>query len=349
LTRSRQLAKMLVPAKMSFTTGILGDPLQAPNRFVTMNSQWTRFFTPFAAAVAVLSFVEQGIALEISGHRGASHDAPENTLAAVNLAWKRGADSVEIDIYLSKDGHIVAIHDATTKRYGGPDRKVADQTLAELKSLDVGRWKDQKFTGERIPTLLEVLATIPPGKRLFIEIKAGAEIIPELKRVLKQSGRKPAEAALIGFSYKTMTAAKRVLPQHTAYWIVSVKRNKQTGVWSPAIDEMIEKTKAAKLDGLDLGNAPAVIDREYVQRVKRAGLGLYVWTVNDKNEARRLRDAGVDGITTDRPGWLRKSLAEEQFQIDVEQSASICQHDPGSHPANVPFLAKETASAGAIP
>ena len=314
-----------------------------------MNSQWTRCFTPFAAVVAILSFVEQGIALEITGHRGASHDAPENTLAAVNLAWKRGADSVEIDIYLSKDGHIVAIHDPTTKRYGGPDRKVADQTLAELKAIDVGRWKDKKFTGERIPTLLEVLATIPAGKRLFIEIKAGVEIIPELKRVLKQSGRKAAEAALIGFSYQTMTAVKRILPQHTAYWIVRVKRDKQTGVWSPAIDELIEKTKAAKLDGLDLGNAPAVIDREYVRRVKRAGLGVFVWTVNDKNEARRLRDAGVDGITTDRPGWLRKSLAKKQIRIDVEQSAGICQHNERGRRANGPGPATETASAGAIP
>ncbi len=340
---------MMLSVGTRFSTDLHRGPLQDQNRFMTMKSRWTPLLTLFAAIFAVLSFVEQGVALEITGHRGASHDAPENTLAAVNLAWKRGADSVEIDIYLSKDGHIVAIHDPTTKRYGGPNRKVADQTLAELKSLDVGRWKDKKFTGERVPTLSEVLATIPPGKRLFIEIKAGAEIIPELKRVLKQSGRKPAEAALIGFSYKTMTAAKRVLPQHTAYWIVSVKRDKQTGVWSPAIDEMIVKTKAANLDGLDLGNAPAVIDRKYVQRVKQASLGLYVWTVNDKNEARRLRDAGIDGITTDRPGWLRKSLAEEQNRIDMEQTAGICQDNERGDRANVPIPAAATTSAGVIP
>ncbi|MCA9017815.1 MAG: glycerophosphodiester phosphodiesterase, partial [Planctomycetaceae bacterium] len=117
-------------------------------------------------------------AVEIIGHRGASYDAPENTLASVNLAWQRNADAVEIDIYLTKDGKIVAYHDKTTKRIGGRDQAVNEQTLAELQTLDVGAWKNEKYKEERIPTLTQILKAIPAGKRLFIEIKCGPEVLP---------------------------------------------------------------------------------------------------------------------------------------------------------------------------
>src|SRR4051794_19310515 len=78
--------------------------------------------------------------VEIVGHRGASHDAPENTVAAIKLAWKQKADASEFDVYLSKDGKIVVIHDGTTKRTAGVAKKVIDQTLAELRELDAGKW-----------------------------------------------------------------------------------------------------------------------------------------------------------------------------------------------------------------
>ena len=125
--------------------------------------------------------------VEIVAHRGASFDAPENTVAAIKLAWEQKADAAEFDVFLSKDGKIVVIHDADTKRTAGVDRKVADTTLEELRKLDVGKWKDAKFAGEKIPTLEEMLATVPAGKRVFIEVKCGPEIVPELDRVLKAS------------------------------------------------------------------------------------------------------------------------------------------------------------------
>src|ERR1700677_2285230 len=90
---------------------------------------------------------------EIIAHRGASYDVPENTLAAFNLAWKEEADAVELDIYLTKDGKIVAIHDETTKRTTGVALNVADSTLAELQQLDAGAWKNAVWKGEQIPSL----------------------------------------------------------------------------------------------------------------------------------------------------------------------------------------------------
>src|SRR5262245_24153707 len=99
--------------------------------------------------------------LEIIAHRGASHDAPENTVASFQEAWRQKADSAELDIQLTKDGRIVVLHDSTTKRTTGTDLKVSEQTLAELRKLDAGSWKGEKFKGEKLPTLAEMLATAP--------------------------------------------------------------------------------------------------------------------------------------------------------------------------------------------
>ena len=124
-------------------------------------------------------------AVEIIAHRGSSFLAPENTRAAASLAWQEGADAVEGDFRLSRDGQIVCIHDDTLKRTAGVDRRVSELSLDELRQLDVGSWKAPQFTGERIATLDEMLATVPPGKRFYVEVKCGAEIVPELARHLR--------------------------------------------------------------------------------------------------------------------------------------------------------------------
>jgi len=239
----------------------------------------------------------------IIAHRGASHDAPENTLASVNLAWAQGADAVEIDVQFSKDGRIVVIHDDNTRKTAGVARKVYDQTLAELKKLDVGCWKNAKWTGERIATLEEVLATIPDGKRLFIEIKCGPECLPELAKAFKRSGRKPGQVVLIGFSLPTMTLAKESLPQLEVAWVAEFKRNWRGG-WSPTVEKLIAQAKAAGLDALDL-SARGPWTPKLGGKVHGAGLKLYVWTVDSVAKARQVIAAGVDGITTNKPGWIR--------------------------------------------
>lgn len=262
----------------------------------------------FCCFVAGCLIMVPAFGVEIIAHRGASHDAPENTLVSVNLAWTQKADAVEIDIYLTADGKIVAIHDKTTKRTaGGIDKPVVEQTLAELQCLDAGSWKSPKYAGERIPTLAEILRTIPDGKRLFIEIKAGPEIVPELKRVLHQEGKAADQTPIIGFSYETVQAAKRELPELKVYWLAELKRDKETGRLNRSAAELIQKAKEAHLDGLDLGNTPP-LTADFVREIKEAGLPLYVWTVNDVDKAREYRDLGIDGITTDRPALLREAF-----------------------------------------
>jgi len=248
-------------------------------------------------------------ALEIIAHRGASHDAPENTVAAATRGFAQGADAVECDIRLSKDGRIVVLHDDTTQRTTSVKGVVKEMTLAELRVLDAGRWKGTAFAGERIPTLDEMLAAVPAGKRLVIEIKCDAAVVPELQAALARVGRKPGEIQLIAFSDKTLQAAHRALPQHAALLLSGYEHDPESGKPPPDLDDLIRRGKAGGFDGLSL-DARWPLDDAAVKKAHDAGLRLYVWTVDDAALARRLAAAGVDGITTNRPGWLREELAK---------------------------------------
>ena len=267
-------------------------------------------FTAFRIAVVMLlSFLWQPSNLsgvEIIAHRGASFDAPENTLAAMKLAWEQNADAIELDLWLSKDGQLIVFHDKDTKRFEATARAITSITLAEARRLDVGSWKSEKYKGEPVPTLESILATIPKDKRVVLEIKDGPHIVPELTRVLKGSGRSRQELVFISFNYDSLVAAKKDWPQCDHYFLMDYKKNARTQEF-PELKPLIARAKAAKFDGLNLNfNWP--ITKEFVSEVKGAGLKMYVWTVNDGEVARRLKEAGVDGITTDKPQWLREQL-----------------------------------------
>ena len=265
---------------------------------------------PLAAVITAVLLAKSCLGVEIIAHRGASHLAPENTLASVELAWKLGTDAVEIDIWLTKDGRIVAMHDKDTERTTGRKWLIADHTLAELRGLDAGSWKAASYAGEPIPILEEILASIPDGKRLFIEIKCGREVLPELHRVLIASGKPLRQIVVIAFDLDTATESKRLMAGVKTYWLFgrSPKRDKATHmITGGRIDELIEKCRAADLDGLDLAH-DSELTKEIVDEIHGLGLGLYVWTVNSPADAVRAVNLGVDGITTDRPKWLREQL-----------------------------------------
>lgn len=242
----------------------------------------------------------------IIAHRGASREAPENTLASMRLGWEQGADAVEVDVQQSRDGHIMVIHDAHTRRTGGLNRRVRAQTLVELRALDAGRWKHRRWTGEKIPMLTEVLEAIPEDRRLFVEIKCGPASVPEFVEAVRESGRKPGQIVPIGFDLATMKLVKWALPRCEVCWVQGFRRAWQ-GRWTPTADRLIEHARAAGLDGLDLG-ARGPLNAAFVEKVHAAGLKLYVWTVDSPLKARKLAADGVDGLTTNRPGWLREQL-----------------------------------------
>lgn len=245
--------------------------------------------------------------VEIIAHRGASYDAPENTVAAIRLAWDQKADGSEFDIYLTKDGKIAVMHDKDAKRTAGVSKVVPEVTLEELRALDVGKWKGAKFAGEKVPTLDEMLATVPTGKTVFIEVKCGPEIVPELVRVLQASKLRAEQTPVISFNAAVIAAVKKARPDVPAYWLVGLTPKKGTA--PPTAAALIAKAREIKADGLDL-SASEVLDEAFAKAVREAGLKLYVWTVNDAEVAKRMVRLGVDGITTDRPAWLREQIAK---------------------------------------
>ena len=248
--------------------------------------------------------------VDIVAHRGASAEAPENTLPAFRLAWKQSADAIEGDFFLSRDGQVVCIHDRSTKKLADRDVDVSKSTLAELRTLDVGKWKAARWTGTRIPTIAEVLATVPTGKRIFIEIKSGPEILPALAREISASGRRDDQLVIISFNEKVIASAARQLPRLKRIWVSSFKQDRLTGSWSPTLDQLIATAKRVHADGVDVQAVDEVVNAALVDAVHAAGLEFHVWTVNDPAQARRLSAMHVDSITTDRPKLIRETLGK---------------------------------------
>jgi len=234
----------------------------------------------------------------IIAHRGASFEAPENTLASVNLGWEQDADAVEIDVYLSKDNKIVVIHDEDTKRTAGEKLVVQESMASDLRKLDVGSFKSSDYKGEKIPFLSEVIETIPEGKKLFVEVKCGTEILPFLKESFIKSG-KIDQLVIISFDFDVVAGAKKIMPEVPVYWL----HFKLTGEYST---KWIEKAKEADLDGLNFRYKG--ISERFIKSVHDANMEIYTWTVDDPEEAAKLLKFGIDGITTNRPLWLKKEL-----------------------------------------
>jgi glycerophosphoryl diester phosphodiesterase len=247
-------------------------------------------------------------AAQIIAHRGASVDAPENTLAAFKLGYAQGADGVELDVHLTKDGNIVAIHDDDTLRVGGVDRKVADQTLAEIRAPNVGNfghWKGKGFV-ESVPTLDEALALVPPGKKLYIEIKCHHEVLPALAESLRRTTVTPNQTVIITFHHDVAQAAKQTFPNRQVYWLVGYDKDERTGQY-PRLADLIAKAQAAHVDGLNLEHL-FPLDERAVANIHAAGLKCVIWTLDDPAKARKLIRAGIDGVTTNCPGALSREL-----------------------------------------
>lgn len=244
-------------------------------------------------------------AQDIVAHRGASHTAPENTIAAFQLAWEQGADAIEGDFRLTKDGHIVCVHDEDFKRTANLEKHVHALTLAEVRKLDVGSWKHPKFKGEPVPTLDQVLAIVPDNKRLFLEIKCGPEIIP----ALKMSVLKPEQVVFISFGKDVITQCRQHFPDFKAHWLTNYKEN-FLGQLKPSPKEIFKTLAETNASGLDTNANTARVTAAFVKQLRQRGYEFHCWTVNDLPLAKHFRQLKVDSITTDRPGWLRRQLGE---------------------------------------
>lgn len=235
--------------------------------------------------------------VEWIAHRGASYLAPENTIASNKLAWELGADAVEIDIHLSKDNKVMVIHDGDTQKVSGQLLKISETNSDVLRQLDVGIFKGENYKGEKIPFLEEVISMIPPGKKMVIELKSRKEVIPWMKKIIEQSD-KADQLVFICFDWETILETQRNFPGHACYWLCSNK------------NELLSKiTEVARhgLKGVDLKYS--VIDNEVMDQARQFNLEVIAYTVNNPEEAKRLIDLGVNGITTDRPAWMKEKMS----------------------------------------
>jgi len=245
----------------------------------------------------------------IVAHRGASGDAPENTLKAFLLAWERGADAIEGDFHLTRDGHIVCFHDKTTRKLTGKDLTISKSTLAQLQALDAGAWKGSAFTGTRIPTIGQVLDCVPPGKRIFIEIKCGPEIIPALFNAVEKSDLANEQIAVISFDQAVVKAIKKQRPRWTVNWLHGFDAR---APYDPdkKLPKLLATLAEIKADGLGSSSHPG-LRKDHLETLAQKGFQHHVWTVNDPTVARRFIRMGSSSITTDYPGALRKALEKQ--------------------------------------
>lgn len=221
--------------------------------------------------------------MRVLGHRGARHEAPENTLLSIETALRAGAHGVEVDVHLTRDGHLVVIHDETVDRTCKPATgRVADLTLAELRTLDAGR-------GERVPTLDEVLEAIRGRAELFIELK-GPACEAAVVRAVADLGLRDACVAK-AFDHRQVLRAKELAP-----WL----RTAVLLVGRPV--DPVGLVRAARADALSAN--VAYVDADLVATCHAAGLVVCAWNCNTVAELPALRATGLDWLGTDAPSTI---------------------------------------------
>lgn len=269
-----------------------------------------QFIAPLIASLGYVAifFAMPAAGQYIVAHRGASHAAPENTMAAFDLAWQEGADGIEGDFRLTADGHVVCIHDADTKRTAGRRLVVAESTLADLQKLDVGTYKHPRYVNERMPTLAEVLDSVPSGKLFFIELKTGPHIVPPLKKVLSASSFPSDQLVIIAFDATTVRECKQLLPNIRAHWLTGYEEG-PSGSWEPTATGVIDTLTRTSANGLGSQANRDVFNQQFVAALAREGITeFHVWTVDEADLARFYIKLGAWSITTNRPSWLRQQL-----------------------------------------
>lgn len=248
----------------------------------------------------------------IIAHRGASADAPENTVESFALAWEQGADGIETDLHLTRDGYLVCLHDADTERASGVRHVVRRTDLATLRHLPIGYQVGSVRKPARIPVLDEVLARIPPEKSIFLEVKCGPEALPVLDEAITASTLQPDQITVISFHPQVIREWKQSHPTMEALWLVSPE---QAGspLSSSCIDRWIEELQEIGADGLS-SNQAVPIDAAMVATLRAAGFSTHVWTVDDAVRAVTLSQAGVRSVTTNTPARIVHALREQPLR-----------------------------------
>jgi glycerophosphoryl diester phosphodiesterase len=229
----------------------------------------------------------------IIAHRGISFDLPENSLSAFNASWAVGVDGIEGDFHLTRDGSIVCIHDDNTSRVCNKNLVICNSTLQELKELNL-QCGGKNHLNIKIPTLTEVLKTVPSGKKIFIEIKCGVEILSPLVKELSRSKINSNQVVIISFDRQVVKELKEMAPEYKALLLYSYEEGREV---SSLINEMFD----IKADGIGTDNE---LSKEFVEKVIISGLEYHSWTIDNADTANQLISWGSNSITTNEPELL---------------------------------------------
>ncbi|KKK38639.1 glycerophosphodiester phosphodiesterase [Mesobacillus campisalis] len=248
----------------------------------------------------------------IVSHRGASGHAPEHTLVSYELGTKMHGDYIEIDLQMTKDGHLIAMHDMRVDRTTNGTGLVKEATLSEIKKLDGGSWFNGKYpqfakpeyAGLKVPTLEEVFQKFGKNRSYYIETKS-PNVYPgmenELLRLVNHYQINKNKLLVQSFSSDSLKTMHDLDPSIKLVQLLSYRSN---AVISQAEIEEV-KTYAT-----GLGANQAYLNEEYVKQVTASGLELHVYTVNDKARMQQLIDWGVTGMFTNFPDLLHKVMKE---------------------------------------
>jgi glycerophosphoryl diester phosphodiesterase len=240
----------------------------------------------------------------VIGHRGASAHAPENTLAAFQLAIDHRADAIEFDVCLSSDDQVMVIHDGSVNRTTNGKGKVAHLSMSEMQKLDAGINFSEKYAGEKIPTLINVFEKFGNQILMNVELKNYStpfdglvKKVVELVRYYKLEDR----VLFSSFISNNLNISRKLIPEvpcgllANSGWLGYYQRHygwkKKYQALHPYITE---------------------VDKNLVDNLHLTGKRIHVWTVNKENDLKHMLDLKVDGVFTDDPGMLRHIMEQDK-------------------------------------
>lgn len=266
----------------------------------------------FIAASEIFFFFRSGTVLlaealdelSITAHRGASDEAPENTLAAIVLAVEEGADYVEIDVRLTADGVPVLMHDEALFRTTRVYNNIGNVTYEEVAEYDAGSSYSAEFAGERVPSLEEVLEQFGGQVGFNIELKSltDRELAEKVVELVEQYHLKDS-CVITSASYEQLR------------WIKSINPELKTGQILSFVYGNFYENEAADFFSIRSDN----VSESLVERVHSVGKEVHVWTVNRENELKRMKAVGVDNIITNKPAFAREVVFSSKLAETLEE------------------------------
>jgi len=231
--------------------------------------------------------------VEITAHRGASGNFPENTLVAMKMAIEDGADYAELDVQESADGVLVLYHDKNLQRTSGVNRNIWEMPYDSLLKLEAGNWFDPNFNGEPIPRLIDVIHAVKGKMKLNIELKMNGHQKQLTKKVVQMVEENDfiSDCILTSFDLQAIDKVKELNKEIKAGYILG-KMPKDKDVYRSDLDLISVSGK--------------LINKDLIEKARKHNLEVHVWTINEKENMRQLIDLGVDNIITDYPAQLNE-------------------------------------------